>query len=731
MASSSGSSRLPTPAIGDRAHQPSSFHFPHREFGKASVVKRSFQRKWFERWSWLHYDEDRDLAFCFVCVVAYQKNLLQSAHCFEQAFISTGFSNWKDAIAKFSKHEVSRCHKDSMLKTITLPATTRDVGELLSLQIAKERLERRKCLLKLLSNARFLARQGLPFRGDGEERCDSNFVRLIHLRAEDDDKLVDWIHRKADKYTSGDIQNEMVKLMALRVLRQIAARLQKTSFFAVMADETTDLSNVEQVVVCLRWVSEKFEVEEDFVGLYEVASTGAEVIYGVITDVLLRLNLSISKVRGQCYDGAATMSGRKSGVVTRLCAAEPRAVFTHCYGHSLNLACSDAIKQCKLMQDALDTTHEITKLIKKSPARDAIFKRLKEEMASDAPGIRVLCPTRWTVRAEALKSILDNYNVLLELWVESLERVKDTEMKARVQGVAAQMMKFDYFFGVSLGLLILRHSDNLSKTMQKAHISAVEAQAVAAMTVSTLKSLRNCANFELFWKKVTSSAGDLPIDEPTLPRRRKLPRRFDDGCAPTFHVTVEDHYRVIYFEALDLITSRIDDRFNQPGYQTYAKVESLLLKAAAAQEYEEELEFVLSFYGSDFDALLLPTQLEIFSRNFHEEREVMVSDIITFFRSCTPGQLEVMSQVSKLVRLLLVMPATNATSERSFSALRRIKTHLRSSMSQQRLNHLTLLHIHKNCIEALNLVDVANDFIAGNEHRKHVFGTEFKPSDLV
>ena len=85
--------------------------------------------------------------------------------------------------------------------------------------------------------------------------------------------------------------------------------LQSASFFTVMADETTDLSNIEQAVVCLRWVSEKFEVEEEFVGLYEVESTGAEVIYGVITDVLLRLNLSISKVRGQCYDGAATMSG--------------------------------------------------------------------------------------------------------------------------------------------------------------------------------------------------------------------------------------------------------------------------------------------------------------------------------------------------------------------------------------------------------------------------------------
>ena len=90
-------------------------------------------------------------------------------------------------------------------------------------------------------------------------------------------------------------------------------------------------------------------------------------------------------------------------MVTRLCTAQPRPVFTHCYVHSLNLAYSDAIKQCKLIQDALYTTHEITKLIKKSPAGDSIFERLNEEMASDSPGIRVLCPTRWTVEAETSK----------------------------------------------------------------------------------------------------------------------------------------------------------------------------------------------------------------------------------------------------------------------------------------------------------------------------------------
>ena len=296
--------------------------------------------------------------------------------------------------------------------------------------------------------------------------------------------------------------------------------------------------------------------------------------------------------------------------------------------------------------------------------------------------------------------------------------------------LSSQMVKCDYFFGVSLGLLILRHTDNLSRTLQRADMSAAEGQEVTEMALSTLKSLRNDSSFDLFWQKVTTSAKELDLDDPALPRCRKAPRRFDDGSIPTFHTTVEDHYRIIYFEALDLITACIEDRFNQPGYKTYGKVQALLLKAAASAPYEEELHFVLSFYGSDFDSLLLPTHLEIFSQSFPTHSNVVVSEILAFFQQCSLGQLELMSQVSKLVKLLLVMPATNASSERSFGAVRRVKTYLRSTMSQRRLNHLILLHVHKDHIDGLNLLDVANDFIADSEHRKHVIGTEFKSSNV-
>ena len=74
------------------------------------------------------------------------------------------------------------------------------------------------------------------------------------------------------------------------------------------------------------------------------------------------------------------------------------------------------------------------------------------------------------------------------------------------------------------------------------------------------------------------------------------------------------------------------------------------------------------------------------------------------------------------MKLILVMPAMNATSERSFSALRRIKTYLRSTMKQERLNSLIVLHVHKDLIDALDLSQVANEFVEGNDTRKQRFG---------
>ena len=446
-----------------------------------------------------------------------------------------------------------------------------------------------------------------------------------------------------------------------------------------------------------------------------------------IKDVLVRMNLPFEKLRGQCHDGASAMSSSKCGVAKTICDLEPRAVYTHCYGHALNLAAGDTLKQFKLMKEALETTREITKLIKYSPRRDGIFQRLKETLpVGSTPGIRVLCPTRWTVRAESIHSILANYDVLQRTWEEALQATTDTEVKARIQEVAAQMTTFTYLFGSMLSELVLKHTDNLSRTLQHASMSAAEGQQVTAMTVTTLNSLSSDDQFDRFWDLAILKAGKLGVNEPQLPRQRKLPRRYDDGLASgDFPSTPKAHFKPVYFEAIDLITNCVQEQFDQPGYRIYQSLETLLIKASKWGEFQDNLDDVCAFYHDDFDKELLHSQLQTFGIHFQtvEEPAVQISifDLKRYFLSLSPGQVSLLSQVRCLLQLILVMPATNATSERSFSALRRLKNYLRTTMAQERLNHLMVMHIHKERTDYLDLKSVLNEFVGDSEHRTGIF----------
>ena len=99
----------------------------------------------------------------------------------------------------------------------------------------------------------------------------------MKLRAEDDPKITEWMKKKTDKYISPDIQNEVLKIMALSMLREIMHSIHEAPFLSVMIDETTDISNKEQVVLCLRWVDKGLEAYEEFISLHQVESTASTV----------------------------------------------------------------------------------------------------------------------------------------------------------------------------------------------------------------------------------------------------------------------------------------------------------------------------------------------------------------------------------------------------------------------------------------------------------------------
>ena len=79
------------------------------------------------------------------------------------------------------------------------------------------------------------------------------------------------------------------------------------------------------------------------------------------------------------------------------------------------------------------------KLFKFSQKREAMLQDVKKESGNDASGVRTLCPAQWTVRAEPLASIIANYESIQSLWEVAIPATSDTEIKARIRGVASQM----------------------------------------------------------------------------------------------------------------------------------------------------------------------------------------------------------------------------------------------------------------------------------------------------
>ena len=322
--------------VPEKPHQPKLNKFPLREVGKQ---KRTFNPKWFDQFKFLHYREGSDSVVCHTCAIADKRNLLNIDTKKERTFIETGFSNCKKAIENFRAHASSATH----IHATDVFSRPSHVDELLSQTVAAQKRENSRCLMKLLENIVFLGRQGLALRGDSDDKT-GNFYQLVLLRAKDDPALLKCFNKTYNRRMTPQAQKEILKLLSLKLLREIAADICSSGCYSILADEATDVSNIQQLVICIRWVTKDLVVEEDFIGLMPLDKANATNIAAAIKDVILRMGLSMEDAKAQCYDGCSTMTGVRNGAATIIKREIPKCLLTHCYCHALNLAVGDCQK---------------------------------------------------------------------------------------------------------------------------------------------------------------------------------------------------------------------------------------------------------------------------------------------------------------------------------------------------------------------------------------------------
>ena len=378
------------------------------------------------------------------------------------------------------------------------------------------------------------------------------------------------------------------------------------------------------------------------------------------------------------------------------------------------------------IRDGLETVREISNLIRYSPKRLHLFSSKLSQSSDDAVSLKPLCPTRWTARTAAIDAILKDYSLLLET-LEEVHATTHDEYGLKAGGLMQSLEKFSTVFGLSLSHLLFSAAEQVSLTLQKKNIALQDALTAVEAAKSYFKRIRSDEEFNRFYDNTVALAEQHKISQPELPRYRKRPSRYESGSEQHQYGSPKAYFRHIYFEACDLLYVELGYRFDNQVTSSVVALEQTLIKAANGEDYQSSIkELEKSYYKddvviSDLSRHLLLLQ-DVVRKGVPEVKKVTSIHTICEAMNSNDVFKEMLPTVHQLLRLYLTLPITSATSERTFSALRRLLTYLRSKMTEKRLNNCLLLHIHKDFTDVLDLLSVAKEFISVTDERQKYFG---------
>lgn len=248
-------------------------------------------------------------------------------------------------------------------------------------------------------------------------------------------------------------------------------------------------------------MDDEFDIHEDFCGFYETANTKSKDLFLIIKDVLLRFNLNLKECRGQCYDGAAAMSGDIAGLQKLVLQEESRALFVHCRAHNLNLVVQDEVKNIPDINNIMSLVQKFIAFARGSPKRMAWFSNLKdqndrEDETQNGTSFRPFCPTRWIMRKPSLISITSNYKLLLT-WLEDLTINPDfAKCHVEAAGFLSSFELFDTFFKLEFLRIIFTILEDASVQLQGSQLNFRKAESIIQTLKEFFGSMRTESRFE-------------------------------------------------------------------------------------------------------------------------------------------------------------------------------------------------------------------------------------------
>ena len=521
-------------------------------------------------------------------------------------------------------------------------------------------------------------------------------------------------------YTSKTVQNEMITICGDIIRSKLIKMVQNAGFFSVIADEATDVANDEQLSIFVRFVDGHSPCEK-FLAFHECRSgvTGMALADNILSK-LSEWQLQPQLLCGQAYDGAGAMAGKSKGVATRIHSQYPKALYTHCAAHRLNLC---VMKCCSIreVRNMMQTADKISRFFNNSPKRQILLEEWIEstQPEENRKKLKELCRTRWVERHEAFEVFSDLFLPVFccfEAIVYSSSSNWNRETRSDAQLLLLAMSQFSFIVALVLTQKILAYTKGLSVKLQGRYSDVVRAHREIETVKATIRGVR--CRVDTFhsqvYEQVHMLSQTVEVVE-TAPRQASRQQHRQN----TPSISVSDYYkRILTIPLLDHLSSELDSRFDGSCSQNLIEFMQLLPSEIAGMTSElrpQKFGAVLQIYGDVLPSVKsFDVELDLWQTKWSSDSE-QAKELDTPEKVLPSADPDYYPNIRTLIVILTTLPITSCECELSISMLRLVKTALRSTMTETRFNGLAMLQYHRDIL--LTADEVVQEFVRRHPRR--------------
>nr|XP_034600022.1 zinc finger MYM-type protein 1-like [Setaria viridis] len=421
-------------------------------------------------------------------------------------------------------------------------------------------------------------------------------------------------------------QKQIIHCCALETRKKIIEELGDEPY-AILADESSDISHKEQLALCLRYVDKLGRPCEHFIGVVHVDDTTSLSLKNAIEALLLSHGLSLTQIRGQGYDGASNMKGDIKGLKTLIMQESPSAYYIYCFAHQLQLVlvavakgntdCSFFFDQVSILLNIVGVSckrHDMLRNARLENVKKALDcgeiesgTGLHQEMGLPRPG-----DTRWGSHYKTICSIITMYESIHDVLVDLGDDSTYKDDWTKIHFVTGAFETFEFVFFAHLMYIILGYTNELSECLQRREQDILNAVSLVNVAKKRMQELRS-NGWDNFLERVTSFCDKHGVDVPAMDGDY-VPYGKSARKSRARKQTNDDHFRrEVYIGVIDQISQELDNRFDEINMELMSCMAAFNPSNSFKSFDAQKLRRLAKFYPKDFsnnNLLRLELQLD-------------------------------------------------------------------------------------------------------------------------